>query len=159
MKKQINEIKRMQQLAGILKESQLNENETADELFQMFKDEDLLNDRREYDVEDLMSAYPGLSKEEAEKLENMLQGLKEITEENGVMPEEEILNILNQNGVDEDYFESMGGKEIESGTEEWMGILTDVIEKDAYEADLTDEDNQKIMSFIKKLKEMGIELV
>ena len=125
MKKQINEIKRMQLIAGILKESQLNEeqyaepivmiqnivdnwadggidaepamtridkilqgnyedesgegfineNETADELFQMFKDEDLLNDRRYYDVEDLMSAHPGLSKEEAEKLENMLQNV------------------------------------------------------------------------------------
>jgi hypothetical protein len=125
MKKQLNEIKRMQFIAGILKESQLNEeqyaepivmiqnivdnwadggidaepamtridkilqgnyedesgegfineNETADELFQMFKDEDLLNDRREYDVEDLMSAYPGLSKEEAEKLKNKLQNV------------------------------------------------------------------------------------
>jgi hypothetical protein len=125
MKKQINEIKRMQLIAGILKESQLNEeqyaepivmiqnivdnwadggidaepamtridkilqgnyedesgegfineNETADELFQMFKDEDLLNDRREYDVEDLMSAYPGLSKEEAKKLKNKLQNV------------------------------------------------------------------------------------
>ena len=70
MKKQIlsEEFKRMQKLAGVL-----NENKTAKELFQMFKDEDLLDDRREYDVEDLMSAYPGLSKEEAEKLEKMLQ--------------------------------------------------------------------------------------
>jgi hypothetical protein len=105
MKKQINEIKRMQLIAGLITESEYQES--------------LMNE----------------------------------------MSEEEVLNILNQNGVDDDYFESMGGKEIESGTEEWMGILTDVIEKDAYEADLTDEDNQKIMSFIKKLKEMGIELV
>ena len=72
MKKQIisEEFKRMQKLAGIV-----NENRTAKELFQMFKDEDLLNDRREYDVEDLMSTYPGLSKEEAEKLEKMLQNV------------------------------------------------------------------------------------
>jgi len=70
MKKQIlsEEFKRMQKLAGVL-----NESKTAKELFQMFKDEDLLDDRREYDVEDLMSAYPSLSKEEAEKLEKMLQ--------------------------------------------------------------------------------------
>jgi hypothetical protein len=68
---------RMQMLAGIITESQykkmLNENITAEELFQMFKNEDLLNDRREYDIEDLMSAYPDLSQEEAEKLEQMLQ--------------------------------------------------------------------------------------
>jgi hypothetical protein len=54
----------------------VNENETAEELFQMFKDEDLLDDRREYDVDDLMSAYPSLSKEEAKKLEKMLQNIQ-----------------------------------------------------------------------------------
>ena len=66
----------MQKLAGLITEGQfkqLNENKTALELFQMFKDEDLLNDRREYNAEDLMAAYPGLSQEEAEKLEQMLQ--------------------------------------------------------------------------------------
>jgi hypothetical protein len=70
---------RMQMLAGIITEGEykikLNENRTAKELFQMFKDEDLLNDRREYDIEDLMSAYPNLSQEEAEKLEQMLQNV------------------------------------------------------------------------------------
>jgi hypothetical protein len=69
----------MQMLAGIITEGQykkmLNENITAEELFQMFKNEDLLNDRREYDIEDLMSAYPDLSQEEAEKLEQMLQNI------------------------------------------------------------------------------------
>jgi hypothetical protein len=72
MKKQIlsEEFRRMQKLAGLI-----NENKTAEELFQMFKDKDLLDDRREYDVEDLMSAYPGLSKEEAEKLEKILQNI------------------------------------------------------------------------------------
>jgi hypothetical protein len=105
MKKQINEIKRMQLIAGLITESEYQES--------------LMNE----------------------------------------MSEEEVLNILNQNGVDDDYFESMGGKEIESGTEEWMGILTDLTGKDAFEADFDDVDNQKIMSFIKKLKEMGIELV
>jgi hypothetical protein len=70
---------RMQMLAGVITEGEykakLNENRTAEELFQMFKDEDLLNDRREYDIEDLMSAYPDLSQEEAEKLEQMLQNV------------------------------------------------------------------------------------
>ena len=69
MKKQIlsEEFRRMKKLAGIITESK-----TAEELFQMFKDEDLIDDRREYDVDDLMSAYPGLSKEEAEKLFQMI---------------------------------------------------------------------------------------
>jgi hypothetical protein len=60
--------------------SQLEEakNETAEKLFQMFKDEDLLDDRKEYDTEDLMSAYPGLSQEEANKLKNMLQSIDEM---------------------------------------------------------------------------------
>ncbi len=57
----------------IVDETSLNENRTAEELFQMFKEENLLNDRREYDVEDLMSTYPDLSREEAQKLETMLQ--------------------------------------------------------------------------------------
>jgi hypothetical protein len=73
------ELLRMQMLAGVITESQykakMNENRTAEELFQMFKDEDLLNDRREYDIEDLMSTYPDLSKEEAKKLEKMLHNI------------------------------------------------------------------------------------
>lgn len=71
----------MQKLAGLITESEykqkLGENKTAEELYQMFKDEDLLNDRREYDIEDLVSAYPGLSKEEAEKLYQKLQKINE----------------------------------------------------------------------------------
>jgi hypothetical protein len=72
MKKRIlsEEFYRMQKLAGIV-----NESETAKELFQIFKDEDLLNDRRYYDVEDFMLAYSDLSQEEAEKLVQMLQNV------------------------------------------------------------------------------------
>ena len=55
----------------------VKENRTAEDLFQMFKDEDLVDDRREYDEEDLMSTYPGLSEKEAEKLFNMLQNINE----------------------------------------------------------------------------------
>ena len=45
---------------------------TANYLYQMFQDEDLINDRREYDEEDLMNAYPGLSQSEAKKLVSLL---------------------------------------------------------------------------------------
>ena len=56
-------------------ENSLNEEKsrTAKEVFRSIEANDLLNDRREYDVEDLMVAYPGLSEKEAEKLEDMLQ--------------------------------------------------------------------------------------
>lgn len=71
----------MQKLAGLITETEYNrliaENQTADKLYQMFKDEGLLNDRRQYDVEDLISSYPGLSKEEAEKLHQKLQTISE----------------------------------------------------------------------------------
>lgn len=75
---------RMQMLSGVITESEykekLNENETAEKLFQVFKDEGLLNDRREYDAEDFMLAYPDLSQEEAEKLEKMLQNPANLNE-------------------------------------------------------------------------------
>ena len=64
------------------------EDYNAQSLYDMFEKEDLLNDRREYDAEDLMKAYPGLSKEEAEKLENMLQGLDEAKKD-----EEEVEDV------------------------------------------------------------------
>jgi hypothetical protein len=76
---------RMQILAGVITEGQykakLKENTTAEELFQMFKDEDLLNDRRYYDVEDFMWAHPDLSEEEAKKLEQMLQNPTNLKEQ------------------------------------------------------------------------------
>ena len=60
-----------EEIDEILREEQYDH--TAKSLFNMFKQKGLTNDRREYDVEDLMAAYPGLSEEEAEKLEDMLQ--------------------------------------------------------------------------------------
>ena len=45
---------------------------TAIKLFNMFKKHNLCEDRREYDVEDLMFTYPGLSLKEAKKLKGML---------------------------------------------------------------------------------------
>ena len=85
------EFLKMQKIAGLITENQFkqlneNENKTALELFQMFKDEDLLNDRREYDVEDLMSAYPDLSEEEAEKLFQMLNKYSDFR---GNLPDDE----------------------------------------------------------------------
>ena len=99
MKKQLNEIKRMQKLAGILEETRY-----------------IFNDDR-------------------------------------------VNQILTNNGIDDDYFEDMGGKEIESGGNEWMDVISDLTKKDAYKDTLDANDNSKIQQFISKLEEMGIELV
>lgn len=58
------------------KKMKMEMKKTAKELFNFFKKEDLIDDRREYDIDDLMSAYPGLSKIEAKKLMNMLNESK-----------------------------------------------------------------------------------
>jgi hypothetical protein len=72
--------------------------------------------------------------------------------------EQKIMDILRRNGIDEDYFESMGGKEIESGGEEWMDVISDITGKNAYESDdFDDEDDEKIRDFMEKLDELGIE--
>ena len=63
-----------------LAETELKDNNyDATFLFKYFKNKgDLFMDEmREYDAEELMNSYPGLSEEEAEKLEDMLQNLAE----------------------------------------------------------------------------------
>ena len=45
----------------------------VEELFNMFIGEDLIDDRREYDVEDLMTAYPELTKGQSIELQKILQ--------------------------------------------------------------------------------------
>ena len=99
MKKQINELKRMQQLAGLINESQLNENFTPDE----------------------------------------------------------VMDILRRNDIDDNYFDMMGGKEIETGTEEWMNVLADITGKDPYEDNFDERDNAIIDNFLKALDDTGIQ--
>ena len=73
--------------------------------------------------------------------------------------ENDVMSILKRNGIDDDYFESMGGMEIELGTEEWMDVLSDITGKDAYEDEMDEMDDKKIMTFISKLENLGIELI
>ena len=108
MKQQINEIKRMQQLAGLITENEYRES--------------LMNEKKSF-------------------------------------TSEEVKSILSNNGIDDDYFESMGGKEIESGGEEWMDVLSDITGKDAYEDKFSEQDDETIANFFSALEDMGIELV
>lgn len=69
-----------------------------------------------------------------------------------------VLNLLNSNGVNEEYLEDMGG--IESGSEEWMEILSELLDKDVYEEEFSDEDDEIVKEFMSYLEdEFGIELV
>jgi len=71
-----------------------------------------------------------------------------------------VLEVLNNCGIDEDYFESMGGREIEDGSEEWMEVISEIINKNSYEVEeLSDEDFKLIMKFRNIVEENGIEFV
>jgi len=95
---------------------------------------------------------------EAKRLQE-LAGINEVkiqTKED--ILKQEVMDVLRRNGIDEDYFESMGGKEIEGGSEEWLDVLSDITGKDAYQGNFDDEDDEKIRDFIEKLDELGIEI-
>ncbi len=75
---------------------------------------------------------------------------------------ENVLEILFNNGIDDEYFEEMDGldnKEIEYGSEEWLDVLSDIVGKDVYNEDLSKEDDILISEFIRMLGEMEINLV
>jgi hypothetical protein len=72
------------------------------------------------------------------------------------------LEILFNNGIDDDYFEEMDGldnKEIELGSEEWMDVLSDVVGKDVYSEELSENDESLVSEFMSVLEEMEIKLV
>ena len=75
---------------------------------------------------------------------------------------ENVLEILFNNGIDDDYFEEMDGldnKEIELGSEEWMDVLSDVVSKDVYSEELSEFDETLVSEFMSVLEEMEIKLV
>ena len=81
--------------------------------------------------------------------------MKKFTHEN-------VLEILFNNGIDDEYFEEMDGldnKEIEAGSEEWLDVLSDIVGKDVYNEELSKEDDILIYEFIRMMEEMEINLV
>ena len=70
---------------------------------------------------------------------------------------DELLNLLKNNGVNENYLKNMEG--IESGSDEWINILIEYIDKDPINDTLTDEDNKNIDDLIYALEDIGIYLV
>jgi len=75
---------------------------------------------------------------------------------------ENVLEILFNNGIDDEYFEKMDGldnKEIEYGSEEWLDVLSDIVGKDVYNEELSEEDESLVSEFMSVLEEMEISLV
>ena len=108
MKNQLNEVKRMQELAGILNESQLNEKQPSS---------------------------------------------LDVTNKKAV------LQFLADNGIDDDYFKSMGGKEIDGSSNEWLKVLSVLIGKHPYANDVDVEDDKKIINFLITIDRLGIDFV
>ena len=78
---------------------------------------------------------------------------KNMLSENAI----DVMAVLNRNGIDEDYFESMGEKAVEMGSEEWMDVLSDITGKNAYNDEFTPEDDELIQKFISDMEALGIE--
>ena len=70
-----------------------------------------------------------------------------------------VMKVLNNCGIDDNYFDSMGGKEVEDGSEEWMEVVSEIIGKDIFEVegDLSEEDFKLVMEFRSVMEENGIE--
>ena len=69
-----------------------------------------------------------------------------------------VLNLLNNNGVNKEYLEDLEG--IESGSSEWMGILSELLNKDVYVEEISDEENEVVMELIGYLyNELNIDFV
>ena len=70
-----------------------------------------------------------------------------------------VMKVLNNCGIDDNYFDSMGGKEVEDGSEEWMEVVSEIIGKNIFEVegDLSEEDFKLVMEFRNVMEENGIE--
>jgi len=76
-----------------------------------------------------------------------------------VISTSDINKLLADNGVDEKYYASMGGKEIEGGTETWIDIIEDIIGKPYDSGNISKKDDMKIQTFMNHLSRLGIEVV
>ena len=60
---------------------------------------------------------------------------------------EQVLEILNRNGIDENYLEN-NDNEIITGEPDWMDCLEEITGKDPYEDNFSDDDSIKIRDFM-----------
>jgi hypothetical protein len=70
-----------------------------------------------------------------------------------------VLQFLANNGIDDNYFKSMGGKEIKGDSDEWLNVLSVLIGKHPYGNDVDVEDDRKISNFLITIDRLGIDFV
>jgi hypothetical protein len=69
------------------------------------------------------------------------------------------LQFLADNGIDDNYFKSMGGRAIEYGGDEWLDVLSILTGKDAYTDEFDVADNKKISDLLITIDRLGIDFV
>ena len=68
-----------------------------------------------------------------------------------------VMKVLSDNGIDQNYLDENDNL-IESGTEEWMDVISDITGEDPYDMDEWEEEKfEKIKEFINVMEENGIE--
>ena len=68
-----------------------------------------------------------------------------------------VMKVLSDNGIDQNYLDE-NDNWIESGTEEWMDVISDITGEDPYDMDEWEEEKfEKIKEFINVMEENGIE--
>ena len=69
-------------------------------------------------------------------------------DETKIGPKPNILQILANNGIDDEYLEN-NDNEVEGGTNEWMDVISEITGKNPYETDtITSDDYTKVGQFI-----------
>jgi hypothetical protein len=221
MKKPINEVKRMQQLAGLITESEYQETlqeenstpskELRQAILKYVKPEYQDKVENTYDRyinflkaytkpvtgNDRKEIYPAIVKNLVKaksidpseilnhyRVENLdllgdlmfknsdvaLSVLKKLDQADDMMNENQsssldvtdkkaVLQFLADNGIDDNYFKSMGGKEIEYGGDEWLDILSILTGKDAYTDEFDVADDKKISDLLITIDRLGIDFV
>jgi hypothetical protein len=183
MKKQIlnEEFRRMKKIAGLITENEISEETLTENKYRAsdfpevtgfeednnriiitFSDntKDLIEPRNFANKEVGYSKFLELlnTMDTDPKAKQAVSDFLEIKRFN-VISTSDINKLLADNGVDEEYYAGMGGKEIEGGTEEWLDILSDITGKDAYSGEFSKKDDMKIQTFMNHLSRLGIEVV
>lgn len=73
------------------------------------------------------------------------------------MNKQYVTQVLLNNGIDANYLIDMDN-EVESGSDEWMGVISEIIGKDAYDSSvITNDDYKKVKEFMRIMNiELGI---
>jgi hypothetical protein len=198
MKQSLNEIKRLQQLAGIITETKVVPKDEYNRLKPIIADtfegygitdaesfENELNDgglmtEFAYEIaklrgnehifddddvdEELHGKYHILSDKYLRKYANEMFNypLGETKIGPKQISKQYILQVLEDNGID--FGQSLGNylsdnnNEIETESNEWLGVMSDITGKDAYNEEFTSDDYVKLGNFIRAMENIGVTL-